>query len=106
MKRIVIITICLLVLAGLALGGLYRHHTNTYIKIEDNTLRRDVAELTVSGDQLPELELLRQLPLLEVLDDLPREMELVQRACSAASDAIRGRYFPSGAELTWVGEAL
>ena len=45
-------------------------------------------------------------PLLEVLDDLPREMELVQRACSAASDAIRGRYFPSGAQLTWVGEAL
>ena len=67
MKRIVII-ICLLVLAGLALGGLYWHHTNTYIKIEDNTLRRDVAELTVSGDQLPELELLQQLPLLEVLD--------------------------------------
>ncbi|QCB93238.1 alpha-E domain-containing protein [Cellulomonas shaoxiangyii] len=45
-------------------------------------------------------------PLMEILDDLPREMELVQRACSAASDAIRGRYFPSGAELTWVGEAL
>lgn len=45
-------------------------------------------------------------PLMEILDDLPREMELVQRACSAASDAIRWRYFPSGAELTWVGEAL
>ncbi|HWJ85052.1 MAG TPA: alpha-E domain-containing protein, partial [Cellulomonas sp.] len=36
-------------------------------------------------------------PLAEVLDDLPKEMEKVQRACSAASDAIRGRYFPSGA---------
>jgi len=45
-------------------------------------------------------------PLMEIVDSLPREMELVQRACSAASDAIRGRYFPSGAELTWVGEAL
>jgi len=45
-------------------------------------------------------------PLAEVLDDLPKEMEKVQRACSAASDAIRGRYFPSGAETTWVGEAL
>ncbi len=45
-------------------------------------------------------------PLMVILDDLPREMELVQRACAAASDAIRGRYFPSGAELTWVGEAL
>jgi uncharacterized alpha-E superfamily protein len=45
-------------------------------------------------------------PLHEVLDNLPKEMEKVQRACSAASDAIRGRYFPSVAETTWVGEAL
>lgn len=45
-------------------------------------------------------------PLIEVLDDLPREMEQVQRACSAASDAIRGRYFPSGSTTTWLGEAL
>lgn len=45
-------------------------------------------------------------PLTEIVDALPREMERVQRACSAASDAIRARYFPSGAELTWVGEAL
>ena len=43
---------------------------------------------------------------IEILDDLPRDMEQVQRACSAASDAIRGRYFPSGATTTWVGEAL
>lgn len=45
-------------------------------------------------------------PLTEVLDSLPRQMELVQRACSAASDAVRARYFPSGAERVWVGEAL
>jgi uncharacterized alpha-E superfamily protein len=45
-------------------------------------------------------------PLVDVLDALPKEMERVQRACSAASDAIRGRYFPSGAATTWVGEAL
>jgi len=45
-------------------------------------------------------------PLMEVLDALPREMELVQRACSAASDAIRGRYFPSASATQWVGEAL
>jgi len=45
-------------------------------------------------------------PLPDVLDNLPKEMEKVQRACSAASDAIRGRYFPSVAETTWVGEAL
>lgn len=45
-------------------------------------------------------------PLDEVLDDLPKAMEQVQRACSAASDAIRGRYFPSGSTTHWVGEAL
>jgi len=45
-------------------------------------------------------------PLLEVLDALPREMERVQRACSAAWDAVRGRYFPSGCATNWVGEAL
>lgn len=45
-------------------------------------------------------------PLIDILDDLPREMELVQRACSAASDAIRMRYFPSGLVTNWVGEAL
>lgn len=45
-------------------------------------------------------------PLIEIVDDLPRQMELVQRACSAASDAIRSRYFPTGATTTWVGELL
>jgi uncharacterized alpha-E superfamily protein len=45
-------------------------------------------------------------PLAEVLDALPAEMERVQRACAAASDAIRLRYFPSGSLTTWVGEAV
>ncbi|GEA80613.1 alpha-E domain-containing protein [Cellulomonas uda] len=45
-------------------------------------------------------------PLIDVLDALPREMEQVQRACAAASDAVRGRYFPSALTTTWVGENL
>jgi len=45
-------------------------------------------------------------PIIDVLDALPEEMERVQRACSAASDAIRMRYFPSGHVTNWVGEAL
>ncbi|MBU4337186.1 MAG: alpha-E domain-containing protein [Actinobacteria bacterium] len=45
-------------------------------------------------------------PLADILDELPMEMEQVQRACAAASDAIRGRYFPSGSPAQWVGEAL
>jgi uncharacterized alpha-E superfamily protein len=45
-------------------------------------------------------------PLIDVLDALPTEMEQVQRACAAASDAVRGRYFPSPTTMTWTGEAL
>jgi uncharacterized alpha-E superfamily protein len=45
-------------------------------------------------------------PLDALLDGLPEEMEGVQRACSAASDAIRSRYFPSAISTAWVGEQL
>ena len=45
-------------------------------------------------------------PFIDILDDLPHEMELVQRACAAASDAIRMRYFPSELVTSWMGEAL
>lgn len=41
-----------------------------------------------------------------LLKDLPDSMDRVQRACSAASEAIRLRYFPAGALTEWVGEAL
>ena len=40
----------------------------------------------------------------ELLADLPTEMERIQRACSAASDAVSGRYFPRGSAQVWVGE--
>jgi uncharacterized alpha-E superfamily protein len=43
----------------------------------------------------------RRLP--DLLDELPHQMERVQRSCSAASDAIRARYFPAGAVTTWLG---
>ena len=42
----------------------------------------------------------------EVLLRLPAAMETVLRACSAASDAIRARHFPSGAPTSWAGESL
>lgn len=45
-------------------------------------------------------------PLEDLLGDLPDEMEQVQRACSAGSDAVRARYFPSPASTAWVGEVL
>jgi uncharacterized alpha-E superfamily protein len=40
----------------------------------------------------------------EVLADLPAEMEKVQRACSAASDAVARRYFPRPVTTAWIGE--
>jgi uncharacterized alpha-E superfamily protein len=43
--------------------------------------------------------------LAEILLDLPAEMEKVQRACSVASDAVAGRYFPRPTTTGWVGEA-
>ena len=48
----------------------------------------------------------RQPHYRDVLDDLPHEMELVQRACAAASDSIRMRYFPNELVTSWRGEAL
>ncbi len=45
-------------------------------------------------------------PVGQLLEDLPAEMEEVQRACSSASDAVRLRYFPTGAHDDWVGERL
>lgn len=39
-----------------------------------------------------------------LLDNLPDEMEEVQRACSTASRAVGKRYFPSGLHEDWVGE--
>lgn len=45
-------------------------------------------------------------PLDELLVALPEEMESVQLACSAASDAVRSRYFPSPLSTGWVGESL
>lgn len=45
-------------------------------------------------------------PLAELLADIPEEMEGVQRACSAASDAVRARYFPSMSSHSWVGELV
>ncbi len=43
-------------------------------------------------------------PIAEILEDLPKHMESVQAATSAASEAIRQRYFPTNAAPSWVGE--
>ncbi|MFP7761961.1 alpha-E domain-containing protein [Marisediminicola sp. LYQ134] len=43
-------------------------------------------------------------PIADILDDLPTHMDNVQLATSAASEAIRERYFPKNAEPSWVSE--
>jgi uncharacterized alpha-E superfamily protein len=43
-------------------------------------------------------------PISEILEDLPLHMDNVQAATSAASEAIRQRYFPTNAAPSWVGE--
>ena len=40
----------------------------------------------------------------EIIADLPRHMDDVQSATSAASESIRQRYFPSNSAPNWVGE--
>ncbi|MBZ2195210.1 alpha-E domain-containing protein [Occultella gossypii] len=42
-------------------------------------------------------------PLLTLLGNLAPEMTRLQQGCSEASDAIRLRYFPSGATDDWIG---
>jgi uncharacterized alpha-E superfamily protein len=44
-------------------------------------------------------------PVMEMLHDLPKHMDSVQEATSAASEAIRKRYFPTNAAPSWTGEA-
>jgi uncharacterized alpha-E superfamily protein len=44
-------------------------------------------------------------PIQDILGDLPRQMDLVQEATSAASEAIGERYFPTSTVPTWTGEA-
>ena len=43
-------------------------------------------------------------PIVDIIDELPKYMDEVQAATSAASDAIRQRYFPANDVSQWVGE--
>lgn len=43
-------------------------------------------------------------PVIEMMDNLPEHMEEIQAVTSAASDAIRLKYFPTSAVPVWIGE--
>lgn len=64
------------------------------VGVSDSTLR-------LLGQIRSELEF---RPITEILEDLTRHMDNVQLATSAASEAIRQRYFPTNAAPNWVRE--
>lgn len=43
-------------------------------------------------------------PISEILDELPRNMDAIQRVTSVTSEGIKQRYFPSQTIPTWMGE--
>ncbi len=43
-------------------------------------------------------------PISEILGELPHHMQRVQKVTREASEAIRQRFFPTGAEPSWIGE--
>ncbi|MDR3360504.1 MAG: alpha-E domain-containing protein [Bifidobacteriaceae bacterium] len=47
---------------------------------------------------------LRYRAMSEILADLPEAMDQIQAATSTASDAVKGRFFPSEAMPVWMGE--
>jgi len=72
-------------------------------EIEPSTGRVGVSDLSqrLLGQIRSELE---YRPIADILEDLPFHMDNVQLATSAASEAIRQRYFPTNAAPSWVGE--
>jgi A predicted alpha-helical domain with a conserved ER motif. len=44
-------------------------------------------------------------PIADIIDDLPTHMDSVQAGTSAASEAIRQRYFPTNDVASWVGDS-
>ncbi len=71
--------------------------------IEPRTDRVGVSDqaLRLLGQIRSELEF---RPIADILEDLTRHMDNVQLATSAASEAIRQRYFPTNAAPSWVRE--
>jgi len=76
---------------------------NCMREIEPRSDRVGVSDqaLRLLGQIRSELE---YRPIAEILEDLTMHMDNVQLATSAASEAIRQRYFPTNAAPSWVGE--
>ena len=63
---------------------------------------------TVSGPGLPPVVFTKRFPPRRLnrafLAELPAHMQSVQSVTREASEAIRGRFFPTQAEPSWIGE--
>lgn len=68
MRKKYLIPILIVVILALIAGGFYRYNQLTYIRIGETTFRRDMTELTLTGETLPDTALLQQLQNLEQLD--------------------------------------
>jgi uncharacterized alpha-E superfamily protein len=74
------------------------------LELEPRTDRLGVSESSqrILGQIRSQLE---YRPIMEILNDLPKHMDMVQDATSTASESIGNRYFPTSAVPTWTGEA-
>lgn len=78
MKKVLTILLCLLTVLGI--GGYcgYRYYDSTYLKMGEETYRRDIRELDFSGEELPELELVKELTGLQKLNLLGTGLSVEQ----------------------------
>lgn len=112
MKKKTIILICVFICIAIVaalLGGMYRYRT-TYIRIGEETFRRDITEFTLTEDLLSDLSPLQQLEALTLLDarNVPLTIEEYDALIAALPGCrilwnipFQGAYLPEDtAELT------
>ena len=86
MKKFLIVLLCLLIVLGI--GGYcgYRYYHNTYLKIGEETYRRDIQELDFSNGELPGLELLKELTGLQNICSLLQWRTAISNCCLTCRD--------------------
>ena len=68
MKKFLIILLCLLIILGTGAFFGYRYFQNTYLVMGEETYRRDLTELDLSYEELPDLAQLKELTRLQTLN--------------------------------------
>ena len=91
-KRTIALLLCLLLLAAAGVGG-WMYYRNTYLVIGEETYRRDITELDFSGGEIPDAEVLPELPGLKKLNLLNTGL--------TAEDYERYQAALPGCEILW-----